>query len=365
MNLVELQPNICFNASIGETICFKLNKIMIKRISILLVLLLFLVSSNIFAQQKKKNLFSIEINGLCGYMNKVGKVVITPQFNTCWNFSEGVAGVIMNDKLGFIDETGKFKIHPQFNYDLVWFSEGFATIQYGSRSEGTHQRGFVDRNGIIKILPFVEYVSDFSEGLANFENGGLYGYIDRSMNVVIEPQYKYAGSFNDGLARVTDKNGNDYYIDKNGQKAVDRDASDFSEGLAFFEVENKYTGSKYGFIDTNGKTVIQPQFRYAGFFYEGLCAVQDSDTDKWGFIDKTGKFVIKPQFDSAERFSEGLADVEINNKWGYINKSGVMVIPPKFDAVDDFDNGIAKVELNDDWNYYIDKTGKFIWKPSN
>lgn len=33
--------------------------------------------------------------------------------------------------------------------------------------------------------------------------------------------------------------------------------------------------------------------------------------DKWGYIDTTGKFVINPQFDEARLFQEGLAAVEI------------------------------------------------------
>ncbi len=340
------------------------NKFMMKKILLIIFLYLIMFFSYSFAQQKKPRLFSIEQNGLCGYINKTGKIVIHPQFDTCWNFSEGLAGVIVNKKLGFIDEVGDFVIQPQFNYDLTYFSEGFATIRLGSYSEGTEQIGFVDSKGQINILPSATSLFNFSEGLSSFEKNGLRGYVDRNMNIVIEPQYKYAGSFNDGLARVTDKNNNDYYIDKTGQKAIDRDGGDFSEGMAFFEVKDKYFGSKYGFIDTNGNTVIQPKFRHAEFFYEGLCAVEDSDTYKWGFIDKKGKYVVKPQFDEVERFSEGLAQIKINDKWGYINKKGKIVIPAKFDAVGDFENGIVAVEIDDEWNYYIDKSGKFIWSPS-
>ena len=40
---------------------------------------------------------------------------------------------------------------------------------------------------------------------------------------------------------------------------------------------------------------------------------------KWGFIDKQGKLVVKSQFEAAEQFSEGLAAVLISGyetgKW--------------------------------------------------
>lgn len=50
--------------------------------------------------------------------------------------------------------------------------------------------------------------------------------------------------------------------------------------------------------------------------------------DKWGYIDTTGKFVINPQFDEARLFQEGLAAVEIGGKWGEIDKTGKIVINP-------------------------------------
>ena len=43
---------------------------------------------------------------------------------------------------------------------------------------------------------------------------------------------------------------------------------------------------------------------------------------KYGFIDKNGKVVIELQFDNAGAFSEGLAEVEKDGKWGFIDKRG-------------------------------------------
>ena len=57
-----------------------------------------------------------------------------------------------------------------------------------------------------------------------------------------------------------------------------------------------------------------------------LVLIGDDETGKWGFIDKQGKMVINPQFDYAGDFSEGLAKVLIedgtkyNRKWGYISR---------------------------------------------
>jgi len=48
----------------------------------------------------------------------------------------------------------------------------------------------------------------------------------------------------------------------------------------------------------------------------------------YGFIDKNGKVVIEPQFDNVEDFSEGLEQVKKDGKEGYIDKIGKVVIEP-------------------------------------
>lgn len=101
---------------------------------------------------------------------------------------------------------------------------------------------------------------------------------------------------------------------------------------------------KDGFIDRDGKIVIDPVFEKAYPFTDGLAAVQKQGA--WGFIDTQGRVVIVPQFVSVGHFSEGLAIFEgkqCPNKKGYIDKHGKVVIEPRFDAAANFRNGVAKV----------------------
>lgn len=126
-------------------------------------------------------------------------------------------------------------------------------------------------------------------------------------------------------------------------------------------------GDKWGYIDKNGKWIINPQFNYCSNFSNGL-AVIGTDTEeniKYGFIDQTGKIIINPQFNGAGDFaSNGLAAVEIDDEWGYIDKSGTVVIEPHFSTAKHFSNGLAAVfvEAQDDFGY-IDKTGNWVITP--
>ena len=168
-------------------------------------------------------------------------------------------------------------------------------------------------------------------------NAGV-GYIDRQGSLVIPPIAGWGHQFSEGLALI--RNDEKYfYIDTRGRiavKPVDNiyRAWDFSHGLARVNIGGGHGGSecdeifggKWGFIDKQGKMVIDPQFDAVRPFANGLAVVRigDDKTGKWGFIDPQGKFVINPQFDDAGSFSGGLAAVYTGDretgKWGYISR---------------------------------------------
>ena len=182
---------------------------------------------------------------------------------------------------------------------------------------------------------------------------------------------------------------------------------------------------KWGYIDTSGKYVINPQFDYAyNFDADGYAEVMElvdngygahyphintkgekfdteyyyefvkkehtdpveenesatiklvarrnyNEEDKnygfYGFVDYDDwddNWVIEPQFDDATDFDEnGLAYVESEGKWGCIDLSGKYAINPQFDSKFSFqENGLARIELNDKYGY-IDMNGNYAINP--
>jgi hypothetical protein len=128
---------------------------------------------------------------------------------------------------------------------------------------------------------------------------------------------------------------------------------------------------KWGFIDADGKVLIQPEWDDLGggrvfggqlvVCNEGLCGVQKGG--KGGYIDKGGQLAISPQFDSAGPFVEGLARVKLGSQVGYIDKTGQYVINPQFSDGDDFHGGLAAVQADGGWGF-INKAGVYVIKPS-
>ena len=62
------------------------------------------------------DLFLIKQDGLYGYIDKTGRVIIKPQFRYAHDFSEGLAmvGPRQSNKWGYIDKTGSFVIEKIF-----------------------------------------------------------------------------------------------------------------------------------------------------------------------------------------------------------------------------------------------------------
>ena len=51
----------------------------------------------------------------CGYVNIQGEVIVSPQYQGCYAYTDGHSKVQLNDKYGVIDDKGKVIIPIQFN----------------------------------------------------------------------------------------------------------------------------------------------------------------------------------------------------------------------------------------------------------
>ncbi|MEO0968917.1 MAG: WG repeat-containing protein [Cyanobacteria bacterium J06639_18] len=184
------------------------------------------------------------------------------------------------------------------------------------------------------------------------------------------------------------KTGKYGFINSEGKIVIEpkySEIEDFSDGLALIKEKNENGKELYGYIDRNGQEVIKAQYKYAFSFSEGLASVsgvKDNEPPRKIFINTRGEtaFELPSDVDKYnDSFKEGLLPVRINNRWGYIDKTGKMVIEPKYDEAWSFSQGLARVGIKTGkteftgWiaepvveiiaHGYIDKTGKFIIEP--
>jgi hypothetical protein len=331
-------------------------------IAVLLTILSFSCQSTTPTDKKSRDLFPIIENGLWGYINKSGQVIIKPQFRSAGQYSEGLAPVRLNGTYGYIDETGKFIIQPI--YDVAYsFEQGQAKVYIDAKPY------FIDKKGQRTFDHDLKEIADFGENdfsIVTTKNE-KYGIINRKGKLVVDTIYKNIYPFSNGLAIAIGQN----HVPNPDKEGV---APTYEIGVI---------NSKGSFIIPFGKYKNITEYINGFAKVELLVERKKGWTDYQGVIDTTGKlrFIIpanKWHFDyENENFSEGLATIDIfsvdpdtvkiwssTNRYrfkGLINSNGEIVASnSKWDKITPFKNNRAFVQDTlKNW-YLIDKQGRII-----
>lgn len=245
---------------------------------------------------------------------------IEPIFETVNSFVEGLAAVKINHHWGFVDKSGKVVIDPQFNPWQAqfnsYFSEGLVAVNFNS---GKDEKNSIDANDVQNLR---------------------WGFADKTGKVVIPPIFMGELSnppfFSDGLASVMF-------------------SSTFPNSQLLMSVS-----AKYGYINKNGETVIEPNFDKAFAFVKGLALVEKDG--KYGFINKNGEVVIPFIYDSLSQFSEDLSVASLDKKYFLIDKKGNRISNKTYYFLEDFSEGLAKFTENGKFGF-IDKSERIVIRP--
>lgn len=225
--------------------------------------------------------------------------------------------------------------------------------KYGVKSEGFY---YINTQGeILNQVPLVnQYVSFKDDGFAyleyeiiNSEGKHGAGIIDRDGNVVGDRVFSREDicvgekTVFPIMVRETDRI---EIFDKNynkiGRVEGDYDVDDIEFGRGFLEgicrlsvqIENK---KLYGYINTEGKWIIPPQYKDCGYFSEKkIACAEDPDTGLWGYINDKGEWTVEPQYSELVGCGVDGADIDYNSE------------TKLWRCIDTFGN-----QLNDDWYY--------------
>lgn len=290
-----------------------------------------------------------------------------------------------------IDTLGK--VHTSIIEDHYVIFQEFSENIAPFKLLGKDNWGYINTDFNVVIKPQYDFVTAFSEGRAFVRKKGKWSIIDKEGKVILDKLYPaFFGSAHDGENGYYPRVNNSYYkdgkiwiqtknyhnilVDTEGNVLLDNEDYKsynvlhngkplyewvtFSDGLIIYLDYN----DKYGYMNSSGKVIINPEYDLTYGFHEGIAAVESGNN--WGFIDKSGKLIVPPSFEAVSRegFSEGLCAALSNGKWGFIDKSGTWVIDPIYEcpyrvvngSVGSFHNGFAAVALNGQVGY-VDKFG--------
>ncbi|MDG2152462.1 MAG: WG repeat-containing protein [Crocinitomicaceae bacterium] len=131
-----------------------------------------------------------------------------------------------------------------------------------------------------------------------------------------------------------------------------------------------------GYSDTSGKWLIEPEYDDAGFFYDGLAAVEkdgkiglinkknekvsdfvfddiETDTELYivssgdylGIINRNGDFIFDTVFQEISILAEGYICAQKDSLYAFYDRKGAQVTAEKFDFVLNFKNGLCPVSI--------------------
>ena len=191
-----------------------------------------------FVDQPQEGRIRINKDGLYGFLDSLGKVVVEPQFRYVESYYQGRALATFESQQCYINLNGEVipgecfrELIPRQGPDGHWgftnernvfmiptvylqadsFFQDLALVQ----DTASERYGYIDRLGQNQISFEYQEAGSFSQGLANVNKDGIWGYINLRGEIVIDFQYDFAEPFLDS-ARVI-KNGNTYYINNLGE----------------------------------------------------------------------------------------------------------------------------------------------------
>ena len=261
-------------------------------------------------------------NGLWGHIDETGNWVIPPKFDDASDFRGNYAWIQQGDREGFANRDGEIVLLLDEN---VVADCGYDGFYYGGRETGiwllykeaTEKNslgtecleGFFDaQSGVYSGLKWWTeriWCSD-SRLIPVADENWKWGYVSRDTGELVIPA-KYdsdnmGSNFYDGYAVVTFLDEDDDYnivqtllLDETGKEyplpeGINAASCDtvISGGLFAVVDEN----GLYGYCNTSGEVVIEPQFAYTFEFEDGYAVVELTD-GTCGVIDQTGNVVMR------------------------------------------------------------------------
>jgi len=299
------------------------------------------------------DLLPMERDGMTGYVDHSGQMVLPARFDYAERFNEGLAAARSGKAMGYIDCTGAWAISPKFSW-TQGCQEGWC------RAADPNQQHYflVDRAGKelrVESLPTLYLPHEgIAVGMAEFNS---YGFVDVQTRRVVGPRFADAQSeFAEGLLGACEKSQRCGYVDRRGAWVVPpvyAGVANFSEGLAHVWLKDESF-----YIDHQGRRAFTTVLKGGSDFHDGIAGASVDGTH-WGILGRQGHFLVAPRFESIGEHRNGRLVYEQGRRLGVLDYSGHVILEAAFDRADLLPDGIVDVHLGAEHGYY-DRDGRPI-----
>lgn len=284
---------------------------------------------------RNSKIFIVNKNGKYGFFAKNGKEILEPKYEA-YEIAGEYISVKENDKNVLYDINGNYIDQKNYKSILeVGNSSYFIAI-----SEKDNSYSILSKD--VNIENNYKNISYLFDNLFTFTNQeGKCGIIDATKGEVINAKY-------DLILKVDGINAIEAREDDGTATIYSRDLHEIcTMSGAIVENINKnfavvYNQTERIYIDLYGNTVentkVYPNDKLYAF----------KKDEKWGFINKEGKVIIEPEYDMVTELNEyGFAGIYKDGRWGVINEEGKVIVEPIY-------------EIN---SYYLPKfIGKYMYE---
>jgi hypothetical protein len=357
---------------------------------------------NVITPTRGRGGFTLTVDSLNWFMN--------PR-TTLW----GLRNTFTNDtvipaQFSFIEAT-------RDGYTIVGIHELSTGIIIDGKASVTSDRYGLVENSTGKIILKPNYATIHKEDL---NENGFRGFVrvtlsSGSMALVTTDgnertmSFTYIDAIHDGYARFCI--GGKYSIENPGERIADvmhfstlesinigKTFGSASESKNFMDKIVSITGGQWGYLDTAGRTIIQPVYdaakqvtketgivkkdkkwgmidmkgatripiAYDALYYmaadTGTFVIAQMNGIRYGYIDRNGNIKIPADLKQSKVLGKGFIAFTKTGRWGVMNSQGVVVCNEAYHEIYPFSEGIAAVRLGNKWGY-IDTSGTEIIAP--
>ena len=329
---------------------------------------------DLYSLKNTNNSILVEKDEKIGLVDSTGKVIIEPQYKEIrglgTDYTSGYIVITEDNLYGIVDcnnqkvldtkyqdiksltDNGIYVVKENNNWELVQrngevtFSDGLKNVKdvLGLKNgnviiQNTNNKvGVISNTGETILNTVYDDIKFAFVDSYIIEQNGKYGIAKRNDEIVLNPTYTTINYIQTAdIIEASEDGITSNLLNNNLETKLTGIVTEINTSRGYIKVrqdnENKYYN--FRFEERSEKDINTSNTLFL-----------DKQNDKYGYVDKDGKVVVDYQYDDATEQNEyGYAAVQKDGKWGAINEKGEEIVNPQYD----FSNNI-NIDFIGEWH---------------